>query len=130
LQTRRFVDIKIDTASAETFMADVMSQLPSREAVAGAICRVQLSYPRDWEPLLDENVLNDYFADALSVQIQKHRHLEKRARLGDTAAVETLTPSDLLKTYWRTSGLDEAEVEVMAALAAEVLGSLAEEGLD
>ena len=130
LQTRRFIDIKIDTASAETFMADVMSQLPSREAVAGAICRVQLSYPRDWEPLLDENVLNDYFADALSVQIQKHRHLEKRARLGDTAAVETLTPSDLLKTYWRTSGLDEAEVEVMAALAAEVLGSLAEEGLD
>lgn len=123
LKTRRFVDIKIDSASADTFMADIMSQLPSQSMVAGAICRVQLSYPRDWEPLLDENALNDYFAAALSVQIQKHRHLEKRARLGDTVAVEELTPADLLATYWRASGLDEAEIETMQALAADVLGT-------
>ncbi len=123
LKTRRFVDIKIDSASADTFMADIMSQLPSQTMVAGAICRVQLSYPRDWEPLLDENALNDYFAAALSVQIQKHRHLEKRARLGDTVAVEELTPADLLATYWRASGLDEAEIETMQALAADVLGT-------
>lgn len=123
LKTRRFIDIKIDSASADTFMADIMSQLPSQSMVAGAICRVQLSYPRDWEPLLDENALNDYFAAALSVQIQKHRHLEKRARLGDTVAVEELTPADLLATYWRASGLDEAEIETMQALAADVLGT-------
>ncbi|MBP6470339.1 MAG: exonuclease SbcCD subunit D [Chloroflexi bacterium] len=123
LKTRRFIDIKIDSASADTFMADIMSQLPSQTMVAGAICRVQLSYARDWEPLLDENALNDYFAAALSVQIQKHRHLEKRARLGDTVAVEELTPADLLATYWRASGLDEAEIETMQALAADVLGT-------
>ncbi|MBK6328052.1 MAG: exonuclease SbcCD subunit D [Chloroflexi bacterium] len=123
LKTRRFIDIKIDSANADTFMADVMSQLPSQSMIAGAICRVQLSYPRDWEPLLDENALNDYFAAALSVQIQKHRHLEKRARLGDTVAVEELTPADLLATYWRASGLDEAEIETMQALAADVLGT-------
>jgi len=123
LKTRRFIDIKIDSTSADTFMADIMSQLPSQTMVAGAICRVQLSYPRDWEPLLDENALNDYFAAALSVQIQKHRHLEKRARLGDTVAVEELTPADLLATYWRASGLDEAEIETMQALAADVLGT-------
>ncbi len=123
LKTRRFLDIKVDTAVADTFMADIMSQLPSPEAVEGAICRVQLSYPRDWEPLLDENALNDYFAAALSVQIQKHRHLEKRARLGDTVTVEELTPADLLAAYWRSSGLDEAEITAMQALAAEVLGT-------
>ncbi len=123
LKTRRFIDIKIDSANADTFMADIMSQLPSQSMIAGAICRVQLSYPRDWEPLLDENALNDYFAAALSVQIQKHRHLEKRARLGDTVAVEELTPADLLATYWRASGLDEAEIETMQALAADVLGT-------
>ncbi|MBK7918826.1 MAG: exonuclease SbcCD subunit D [Chloroflexi bacterium] len=123
LKTRRFIDIKIDSANADTFMTDIMSQLPSQSMIAGAICRVQLSYPRDWEPLLDENALNDYFAAALSVQIQKHRHLEKRARLGDTVAVEELTPADLLATYWRASGLDEAEIETMQALAADVLGT-------
>jgi len=124
LETRRFIDIKIDTASADTFMADIMSQLPDPERVKGAICRVQLNYPRDWEPLLDENALNDYFAAALSMQIQKHRQLENRVRLGDTVAVEEMTAADLLSTYWRTSGLDEAEIEAMQALAAEVIEQL------
>jgi hypothetical protein len=57
------------------------------------------------------------------VQVQKHRQAEKRARLGDTLAVEELTPQELLNTYWRTIGLDEAEAAVMQGLAAEVLGS-------
>ncbi|MBK8984516.1 MAG: exonuclease SbcCD subunit D [Chloroflexi bacterium] len=128
LNTRRFLDMKVDTAVADTFMADIMRQMPAPEKVAGAICRVQLSYPQDWEPLLDENALNDYFATALSVQIQKHRHLEKRARLGDTVAVEELTPADLLAAYWRSSGMGQAEIEEMQVLAAEVLGMGKDEG--
>ncbi|MCA9873093.1 MAG: hypothetical protein KC441_05545, partial [Anaerolineales bacterium] len=127
LQTRRFLDLTIDTASADTFMADIMCQLPQPDEVAGAICRVQLNYPHDWEPLLDENALNDYFSTALSVQIQKHRQLDKRVRLGDTVGVEEMTPVDLLATYWRTSGLDEAEITEMQALAVEVLGAMDEE---
>lgn len=123
LKTRRFLDLKIDTADADTFMADIMRQLPSPDKVAGAVCRVQLTYPRDWEPLLDEKAIQDHFETALSVQVQKHRQVEKRARLGDTLAVEELTPQELLNTYWRTIGLDEEEAAVMQGLAAEVLGS-------
>jgi hypothetical protein len=122
LKTRRFLDMKIDTQDADTFMVDIMTQLPDTEKVAGAVCRVQLTYPRDWESLLDEKAIQDHFGGALSVQIQKHRQLEKRSRLGDTLAVESLTPEELLKTYWQTVGLAEDEAAVMQALAAEVLG--------
>ncbi|NHZ72442.1 MAG: hypothetical protein GWP17_05100, partial [Aquificales bacterium] len=122
LKTRRFLDIKIDTADADSFMADIMMQLPDAEKVAGAVCRVQLTYPRDWEALLDEKAIQDHFAEALSVQIQKHRQIEKRSRLGDTLAVESMTPQELLSTYWKTVGLDEDEAGVMQELAAEVLG--------
>ncbi len=122
LKTRRFLDIKIDTADADTFMADIMRQLPDAEKVAGAVCRVQLTYPRDWESLLDEKAIQDHFSEALSVQIQKHRQLEKRTRLGDTLAVEAMTPEQLLTTYWKTVGLDEAEAGVMQALAEESVG--------
>ncbi len=122
LKTRRFLDMKIDTADADTFMADIMMQLPTRERVAGAVCRVQLTYPRDWETMLDEPAIQAHFAEALSIQIQKHRQIEKRSRLGDTLAVEQLTPEELLHTYWQTIGLDAAETAVMQALAGEVLG--------
>ena len=122
LKTRRFLDMKIDTEDADTFMADIMRQLPAPEKVAGAVCRVQLTYPREWESLLDEKAIQEHFAEALSIQIQKHRHLEKRTRLGDTMAVETMTPEELLDTYWRTVGLDADEAAVMQELAAEILG--------
>ncbi|PID86977.1 MAG: nuclease SbcCD subunit D [Chloroflexi bacterium] len=124
LKTRRFLDIKVDTVDADTFMADIMKQLPNPEKLAGAVCRVQLTYPRDWESLLDEKAIQDHFSEALSVQIQKHRQLEKRTRLGDTLAVEAMTPQELLGTYWQTIGLDQEESNVMQTMAAEIFGDL------
>jgi exonuclease SbcD len=122
LKTRRFRDIKIETRDANTFMADVVRQLPLPDEIAGAICRLQLTYPRDWEPLLDENVIRERFAGALSVQIQKHRLLDKRARLGDTLSIESLTPEKLLAMYWQTIGLDDEEAAAMQALAQQIIG--------
>jgi exonuclease SbcD len=124
LKTRRFLDFKIDNLSADTFMEDILRRLPDPEEVTGAICRVQLNYPREWEPLLDDNAIVERFKEALSIQIQKHRHMEKRARLGDTAAVESLTPTELLDTYWQTIGLEGEETSAMQALAQEVLGDV------
>jgi exonuclease SbcD len=124
LKTRRFLDIIVDTPGADSFMEDVMRQLPHADEVAGAICRVQLSYPRDWEPLVDEKAIADRFPEALSLHIQKHRQTEKRARLGDTVAVETLSPLQLLGQYWQTIGLDGEEADQMQALAREVLSTI------
>ncbi|MCB9422666.1 MAG: exonuclease SbcCD subunit D [Ardenticatenaceae bacterium] len=126
LKTRRFLDFKLDNLSADTFMEDILRQLPEPEKVAGAICRVQLSYPRDWEPLLDDNAIIERFKEALSIQIQKHRQVEKRARLGDTAVVESLSPTELLGTYWQTIGLEGEETSAMQALAQEILGAVSD----
>lgn len=124
LDTRPFIDVEVETPEADHFMGDVMAQLPPRASVKDAICRVRLSYPRDWEPLLDENAILEHFAEALSIQVQKHRKVSRRARLGDNAAVETLHPEDLLATYWRTLEIDEGEAQALQDLAKEVLGGV------
>ena len=121
LKTRRFLDFKPETREADSFMSDIMAQLPDPDGVADAICRVQLRYPRDWEPLLDERAIADHFSRALSIQIQKHYAVEKRTRLGDTVAVESLTPEQLLETYWQTINLDSEEAAAMQVLAKEIL---------
>ncbi len=123
LQTRRFLDISVDTPEAGTFMQDIMGQLPEKDQVQDAVCRLKLSYPVDWEPLLDEKQLLVHFDQAFSLQIQKRRESEKRARLGDTVAVEALSPMDLLETYWWSTGLESKEIEAMRALAKEVLAT-------
>lgn len=121
LQTRRFLDLAVDTPQAETFMADILAALPAPEAVSGAICRLRLSYPADWESLLDEKALNDYFAGAFSLQIQRQRLSERRARLGDAAGVESMTPLELLQAYWRSKSFQQDEITALSELAQEIL---------
>lgn len=123
LKTRRFIDLVVDTPDAGEFMKSIMNRLPDTEKVQGAICRLQLSYPRDWEPLLDEKLIYDHFEGALSLQIQKHIQKEKRARLGDTTDIESLSPAELLEKYWQTIELEGEEAAEMQKLAREILAS-------
>lgn len=127
LETRPFRDYRPDTPTADTFMEDVMRQLPEPHEVADAICRVQLTYPRDWEPLVDETAIARRFDLAMSYQLQKHRLAAKRARLGDTVAVEEMSQLDLLEIYWQTTDLGDEEAAVMQELAKDIFASLHEE---
>ena len=124
LKTRRFIDLGPLTPSADSFMADIMEHLPEQARIAGAVCRLKLSYGRDLEPLLDESALRDYFKDAFDLNIQKHHFVEGRARLGDAISVESLTPEELLDMYWDTIGLEIEEIEAMQALAKDVLSEI------
>jgi len=121
LQTRPMLDIPIDTPAQETFMTNILEQLPEAEKVRNAICRVRLTYPANWEPLLDENLIIDHFRGAFSLQIHKRRLSERRARLGDTLDVESLAPIELLEKYWLAEGLADDEIDSLKTLAAEIL---------
>jgi exonuclease SbcD len=122
LKTRPFLDFHIRVESADEFMAEILAQLPAAEEVAGAICRLQLEYARELEPLLDEAAVVGRFASAFSCQLLKHRELGSRSRLPDTVAVESLGPDELLRQYWRTLKMPEDEMRAMEALARETLG--------
>jgi exonuclease SbcD len=122
LNTRPFRDYTIDTPDADTFMVDVMSQLPQPDDVTDAICRVTVFYPRDWESLLDEAAITERFSQALSFQLVKKTTRENRSRLGDTVAVEEMSPLELLDQYWVTAGVGDEEAVAMQALAQEIFG--------
>lgn len=126
LRTRRFVDPEPITPRADHFMADILSQLPAADAVADAICRIRLAYPADLEPLLDEKAIHDHLSQAFEVHIRKHHIQAKRARLGDAAGVEQMTPAELLSIYWDTIGMEGAEADVLQQMAKEVFTAVAD----
>jgi hypothetical protein len=74
--------------------------------------------------LVDELAINGRFKEAHSLQIQKNRQTDNRARLGDTAGVENLTAEELLTQYWRTIDMETAEMEAMQKLAKEIFVDL------
>ncbi len=124
LKTRPFIDRIIEPETSDGFMEKVLENLPAAEDLKDAICRLQLIYPRDWEPLVDEATLHDYFQLAFSIQILKHRQTEKRSRLGDIVSVEELAPEELLEQYWLSTNLPEDEIEAMQALAQEIFSEI------
>lgn len=101
-------------------MDEVMGRLPPPERVAGAICRVQVEFAQEHEALLDEKPIRDHFADAFDLRILKHRLGSNRSRLPSGVAVETLTPEDLLRLYWRTKDQTDADIDALIELAREV----------
>lgn len=125
LETRRFVNKPgIEPQDSDTFMADIMSQLPLPEEVEDAICRITLKYPRDWEPLLDEKQILTHLKSALDVKIVKEYVIQDRARLGDTVALKTMSPLDLLEKYWATKGFEPDQAEALQSLAKEILNDI------
>lgn len=122
LPTRPFLDILVHPPQQETFMADIFAQLPPPEQIREAVCRLQLSYPREWESLLDEMKLAKYFEEALSFQIQKQRSSRERSRLG--TEMESFKTEDLLKRYWQFLKIPPQEQEALQALAQELFSEM------
>lgn len=124
LETRRFVDLKVEARAAETFMQDVFDQLPDPAQLIEAICRVQLTYPEDLEQFLDEKRIREHFAEVFSIQLLKHRLSGRRSRLGDAIAVEAMSPEELLAAYWRSIEVSEEQIEPLQILAKEILAAV------
>ncbi len=121
LKTRPFVDLAVAPQRAETATDEILASLPRPEKLEGAIVRLQISYPADWETQIDDAAIQRALAPALEARLVKNRQTENRARLPDTAGVETLAPAELLALYWKAEGTDPAEAEQLQALGQEII---------
>jgi len=120
---RPFVDRFLRLESPEEVFQQLCSALPSPQQVEGAIVRLIVEYPRDWESLLDENALRSHMDPAFEFHLVKRTQIEARIRLPEDQAVGSLSPLELLDLYWRASHTDPSEAEELARLAADLIRS-------
>jgi exonuclease SbcD len=121
LPTRKFLDLAVTPRQADTAMAEILGRLPPPDSIAGAVVRLQLTYPADWEAMIDDRALEQALAPALESRVIKNRQTETRVRLGDAVAVEALAPPDLLSLYWRTIALELGELEHLQGLGQDII---------
>ncbi len=126
LDTRPFIDLRVTLENAESVMKDILDQLPPAEKLAGAVVRLQLIYPGDWEALIDDAAINRALEPALEAKTVKIRQSELRARLGDIASVETLSAPDLLGLYWRVVDMEADEAIELQRLGADIIRTVDE----
>jgi exonuclease SbcD len=130
LPTRPLLDLHIRLENADTVMDDILQRLPRPERLKGAIVRLRLSYPAEWEVLVDDTAIRKAMEPTLECQIAKFRLREDRSRLGDAAAVQTLGPTELLDRYWKAIEMDENQVVQLRALGTEIIRTVDENGYD
>lgn len=118
---RPFIDRSLRLVKREEITAQLCGALPSQEKLTGAIVRLVLEYPRDWEALIDEAALREYTAECFEFHLVKRPQVESRIRLAEDQTLGSLTPLELLDLYWRASHLPSQESEALNQIAGQVI---------
>jgi len=116
---RTFIDRRATLTSGENVTETLKSALPKPEALADAIVRLVVEYPREWDTLIDDGALRNHTENAFEFHLVKRPQVEARIRLPADQTVSSLSPLDLLDQYWKASHTDEAEA--LQQLAQEIL---------
>ena len=118
---RRFIDRRIVLTSSENVMENLKSALPKKKEIEGAIIRLIVEYPREYDSLIDESALRKYAEDAFEFHLVKHPQMEARIRLPADQTVSSLSPLDLLDQYWRAAKIEDADA--LQKLAQEIIST-------
>jgi exonuclease SbcD len=118
---RPFIDRRLLLESDADITGQLRNALPAVEQLEGAIVRLVLEYPREWEAQIDEAALREHTASTFEFHLVKRPQMESRVRIPDGQNVGSLTPLELLDLYWRSSHTDLADGEALNRLAASVI---------
>jgi exonuclease SbcD len=124
---RPFVDCFVRLEDNVRVTEQLRAALTVPEQLRGAITRLVLEYPRDWESLIDEAALREHTAECFEFHLVKRPQMETRIRLPGDQAIGSLTPLELLELYWRSNHFEDPQIETLSELAAEVITDVMEE---
>jgi exonuclease SbcD len=118
---RPFIDLYLRLDSSDNIQKRLQAALPAPAQLEGAIFRLVLEYPREWEALIDEAALRQACAATFEFHLVKRPQIEARIRLPEDQSVGSLSPLELLEKYWSSSHTDRHEIEQLGALASQVI---------
>jgi DNA repair protein SbcD/Mre11 len=121
---RPFIDafVRLDAAHPPEGLTDRLRQaLPDAEHLAGAIVRLVVEYPREWDAMIDEPALRLHAAQAFDFRLVKRPHMEARIRLPADQSLSSLSALDLLEKFWEASHVEPGEIKELTRLAAQVV---------
>lgn len=121
---RPFIDCFCRLKKPEDITAQLKKALPSGDQLRGAIVRLVIEYPREWESLIDDAGLREYTMEAFEFHLVKRPQSEARVRLPGDRPIGSLSPLELLDLYWRASHIDKNEAEGLNKLASEIIAEI------
>jgi exonuclease SbcD len=116
---RKFIDRRAVLGSSEEATQLLKNVLPKPKEMSGAVVRLTVEYPREWDSLIDESALRKYAEDAFEFHLVKRPQVEARVRIPEGQAVSSLSPLDLLAQYFDSAKVKDGEE--LQKLAQEII---------
>jgi exonuclease SbcD len=117
--TRPFIERRARLESSENVMQVLLSALPTVRQMDGAVVKLTVEYPREFDALIDEAALRKQAERSFEFHLVKRPQTEARIRLPADQTVSSLSPLELLDQFWRATKVEEAEE--LQSLAREIL---------
>jgi DNA repair protein SbcD/Mre11 len=124
LQGRKFLSKTVVVTDADRVQEQIMQALPDSKEMADAMFRLILSYPREWEPMIDEEAIRHACKSAFEFYLVRRPVSESRLRLPDDVMVGKLTHAELLEKYWETINTESVEIKVLNEMAGDIIRSV------
>jgi len=115
--TRPFIERRAILGSSENVTEFLKSHLPGD--LSGAIVKLTVEYPREWEALIDEPALRKHAEGAFEFHLVKKPKAESRVRIPEGQVVSSMTPLDLLSQYFDSAKVSDKDD--LQKLAQEIL---------
>jgi len=122
---RPFLERRASLQSDENVTGFLKSALPTSKEMEGAVVKLVVEYPREWDTLIDEPALRSYAGQAFEFHLIKRPQVEARVRLPEGQLASSVSPLELLDQFWRAAKVEDADG--LQKLAQEILAQDDEE---
>jgi exonuclease SbcD len=118
---RPFIIRFLTLTSQEDVSDQIRNVLPEAKRLQGAMVRLTLEYPREWEALIDDASIREYCSQAFEFHLVKHPQVAGRVRLPEDQSIGSMNPLELLDKYWEVKHIASSDSKELNRLAAEVI---------
>lgn len=129
LEGRPFISRSVTIDDPESVQVQIMKAIPAPDVIRDAMFRLILTYPRDWEAMIDEAAIRRAAEPAFEFHLIRRPLSSSRLRLPGDMEITNLSPGKLLELYWKTVASDTNDLDVLNELAGEIIQSV-ETGAD
>jgi len=129
LEGRPFISRSVTVDDPESVQGQIMKTIPAPDVIRDAMFRLILTYPRDWEAMIDEAAIRRAVEDVFEFHLIRRPLSPARLRLPGDMEIANLSPGELLALYWKTVAPETNEIDVLNELAGEIIQAV-ETGAD
>ena len=129
LEGRPFISRSVTVDDPDNVQSQIIKAIPLPDVIRDAMFRLILTYPRDWEALIDEAAIRRAAETAFEFHLIRRPLSPSRLRLPGDIEIANLSPDELLSLYWKTIAPETNQIDVLNELAGEIIQAV-ETGAD